>query len=187
MLSPLRLSSLLACLLLAASVVACSEAETPDAWHDGGVTDLPFDAGPGFGSRDEPCANGRCESNALVCVAEPQPGGGTQNMCRERCDLNDQSDPCGTGSTCVRLLSGDGACLPAGGLDEPCPCDEGYACAALQTADGERENICKRACAPDGPDGEPVDAGPGAVVQCPGQQTCRPLQGSDNLGVCLDD
>lgn len=181
-------SSSLLCLLLLSSVVACSEAETPDAQFDGGVpTDRPFDAGPGFGSRDEPCANGRCESSALVCVAEPQPGGGNLNICRERCDLQATDDPCGLGSTCARLLDGDGACLPAGRLDEDCPCDQGFECVALtDTGSGQQVSLCKVACVVELDDGGVLDAGPDAVEDCPGQQSCRQLK-NGNVGVCLDD
>lgn len=181
-------SSLLACLLLLSSSLACSEAETPNAQFDGGVpSEAPFDAGPGFGSRDEPCASGRCESNDLVCVSESIQGGGTENICRFRCDVDATDDPCGLGSTCGLLQNDQGACLPAGGLDGDCPCDEGFSCALLPQGDGGNASICKRTCALEGPDGGVLDAGPDAVAACPGSQVCRRLQGSDNLGVCLDD
>lgn len=175
-------SSVLACLLLLSSTFACSEAETPDARFDGGLPDeAPFDAGPGFGSRDEPCVNARCESSDLVCVSEAQ----GENICRLRCDLAANDDPCGLGSTCGRLQNNEGACLPAGGLDEDCPCDEGFACALLPDGSGANVNICKRSCLVPS-DGGVVDGGD-AVDTCPGQQVCRRLQGSDTLGVCLDD
>lgn len=180
----LRRPPLLACLLLLAPLLACSEAETPDAQFDGGVVHEFFDAGPGFGGRDEPCANGRCSTNALVCVNETQSNGTSQNICRALCDLDDDTDPCGLGFTCGRLENDQGFCRPAGGLDGECPCDEGYSCVRLTTNTGEI-NTCKRTCVVE-ENGNPLDAGPWAVEDCPAQQTCVRLSG-DNSGVCLDD
>lgn len=180
----IRSRPFLFCLLLL-PVLACSEAETPDAQFDAGVQEPGFDAGPGFGSRDEPCFEQRCESNDLVCVSETTSGGETANMCRLRCDRTDTTDPCGPASTCGRLQTDEGACLPAGGLDEDCPCDEGFACTLLNVDDAGQSAICKRTCARDNGDGGVFDAG--NTAPCPADETCRSLQGNDELGVCIAD
>ncbi len=180
--SPLSLSFLL---LLA--LVGCSEAETPDARFDAGPRVVPgLDGGPGFGSRDEPCASGnRCESGDLVCVNETQPNGENESFCRLVCDQEATDDPCGDGSTCGRLQDDRGACLPAGGLDEECPCDDGFACTLLPSGDGGTDAICKQACPFADDDGGVTN--PGDLEDCPAGQTCTRLQGSDGLGVCIED
>jgi len=160
-------------LLSLASVVACSDAVTPNANYEAGV--VVTDGGDDVGGRDQPCTpSNTCNQGDLTCVR----GGTNPNTCRLECDLDDDDDPCGALSTCRPLESGNGVCLPASTLDGPCPCDEGFACVNLGG------NICKIACAvgiDGGPDDCPTDAG-----------ECRPFQGGPDGGlrddgVCLDD
>jgi len=147
---------------------ACSDAETPNA---GWSAPLP-DGGTG-GGRDEPCINSRCNSEDLVCVQ--QGDGANQTLtCRLLCDAN-AADPCGYRSTCRTLRNDQTACLPAGLLDEACPCDEGFACVNLG------DNVCKVACEV-GVDGGPDTCGDG-------EGTCFPFRtgdgGTRDDGVCL--
>lgn len=158
---------------LAAALVTCSEAETPKGFdggsRDGGSLALA-DGGAGSGNRDQPCVNGLCNTPDLACVRERL----GDELCRQRCDRADPSDPCGPGAACGALSNGSGACLPAGGLDESCPCDEGLACTRLPGPDGGPEvSFCKTTCE--------LDAEPG----CPAPLRCRPLAGSET-GVCVE-
>lgn len=161
--------------VVALGTLACSDAETPKAFDAGPLDGGGLaDGGTDRGNRDQPCVDGRCNSNTLVCVRE---GDGAEN-CRLRCERTDPDDPCGPGSTCVALQGDEGgACLPAGGVDEPCPCDEGFACTQLDGADGGIVTRCKTTCDP----GAPADAGP----ECPPPEQCRPLANS-TIGVCVD-
>jgi hypothetical protein len=172
---------------------ACSEAEPPDAYYDGGPRpnfDPAFDAGPGRGNRDQLCTRGQCNAANLVCVAEADGDGGTADYCRLECDLQDNTDPCGVGSKCGRLTDNSGACLPAGAKDEACPCDDGLACTLLPQGDAGEIAICKTICDPDQTGN--VDAGPDAGgggttnPSCDSDETCRRLAGQNDTGVCVD-
>lgn len=169
-----RISSLFFCSLLVATLCACSDAESPDAFYDAGVS-FHADSGPDFGAEGQPCANGNCDNDALVCVIEGSDDG--PRICREKCDREEPGDPCGAGRSCERLTDGTGACLPAGGLDEPCPCDQGFRCMNLPS-DGGPTNICKTECDPN------ADGGPDP---CSATERCARLTGSDDLGVCIDE
>jgi|GEM_PF-1975683 len=170
------LVSAVATALLGASalVAACSNAVTPDAYYDYEVPD----AGPVTeGERDLPCIEvprgdgtiGHICNNDLVCVNQDE-----TFICRAPCDEN-EADPCGTNTqTCRRLSGEDGqhVCLPAYGIDEPCPCQEGLVC--TNTDDGNR---CKYEC---------FFAADGGVSDCPVGE-CRRFTGSDTDGACIGD
>lgn len=162
------------------ALVACSEAETPQGFFDaGGRPDggfSPFDSGPDLGGRDQECLRGRCDSTNLVCVSENQAGGGTVDNCRLRCDQQDNTDPCGDGSSCGNLTDGTGACLPAGKKNEDCPCDEGFTCVILDTGDAGQTTTCKTACQVD------ADAG----QQCAADEECVRLNMGNGAGACVD-
>jgi hypothetical protein len=194
----LSASSLLLVLLGGTALLfapACSEAETPDGSFDGGGRPdggfAPFDAGPNRGGRDQPCAEGRCRNNSLTCVDDTGADGGTVRICRLVCDRDDTTDPCGAGSTCGRLTNGGGACLPAGALDDPCPCDEGFTCVAPDYPDGgiaafpdggEPATLCKPVCTVAPADAGPGDAG-GYDSGCAPDQCVR-LLNSQTAGAC---
>lgn len=149
-------------------VTACSDAETPNAGFSVEETD-----GGTAGGRDEPCVSGRCNSEDLVCVS--QGSGQNQTLtCRLLCDAN-LDDPCGFRSTCRTLENTQQACLPAGLLDEACPCDEGFACVNLASS------VCKIACTMG------VDGGPDTCADEEG--TCFAFRAADggtrDDGVCL--
>jgi hypothetical protein len=139
-----------------------------------GARQPSVDAGPSVapptdgGTRDEPCLNGRCRDDTLVCISEAS-GGDTTQTCRLACDTNDDTDPCGERSTCSRLTNNDGACLPAGQVDDECPCDEGFVCVALDPG-----QLCKTACI--------VDAG---SPTCDPNETCTALANSTVDGACI--
>ena len=74
----------------------------------------------GKGKLDDSCSGtGDCNMG-LICVPTP----GSTGVCKVAnggvCNANDQCEP---GSTCQ-----DGICTPGGGLDQPCPCGEGFKC-----------------------------------------------------------
>ena len=156
-----------------ALVAACSNAVTPDAYYDYEVPDAGHVT---VGNRDQPCievldnngdvAGHRCNSE-LVCVNE-----NSVYTCRAECD-EAAADPCGTNEQTCRRLSGDNAlhvCLPAYGVDEPCPCQEGLVC-----TDTDEGNRCKYEC---------FFGADGGVSDCPVGE-CRRFTGSDTDGACI--
>ncbi|MFZ9889784.1 MAG: hypothetical protein ACO3JL_19995, partial [Myxococcota bacterium] len=155
----------------------CSEAEPPDARFDAGPVADSSDDADDVGGRDQACLPGnRCDSEDLLCVNEND-----AQTCRLVCDLTATDDPCGDRQTCDALGDGSGACLPAGQLDEGCPCDEGFACALLDDGNGGQRAVCKQRCETDAAAG---DAGVADAVPCPAAEQCAPLQGND-FGVCI--
>ena len=166
--------------VVSAGVLACSDAETPNAHFDAGPLDggvALSDGGTTAGNRDQSCVRGLCNDTSLVCV-DPNRSVAGDESCRLKCDRSDSNDPCGVGSTCGELQGVSyGACLPAGGLDAPCPCDEGFACTRLDASDGGTVTLCKEVCDP--------NAAPDAGPECPTGERCRRLDGSQ-IGVCVD-
>jgi hypothetical protein len=182
------------CLILAftlASTIGCSDAETPNSGFDAGFRDAgsAVDPDPDVGGPNQPCDDLDCDRIDLVCVTGATP------TCRTLCDLTDSDDPCGLTFTCEELTNGAGACLPAGSLDEPCPCDEGFdlVCTIVDT-----ERLCKFGCDPGADPGDAgiVDggaSGPDAGFDgqgCPPPATCRPFifdgGASPDEGACLE-
>lgn len=178
-----RWGMLLVLLWASLTAAACSDAEVPNAYYDAGAV---FDAGL-LGYRDQPCLNGRCiNPNLDVCVQ--QGSGANQTLiCREICEPV-QADPCGEGRVCRSLTNGTGACLPANGVDEPCPCDDGLACVNYEV---QNEPV----------DGGPLDAGstiirntckiecernPDGTDTCGNNGRCRLFVGSLTDGVCIE-
>jgi hypothetical protein len=163
------------------AVLGCSEAVTPNANFDAGPLVDDVDAGDdGVGGVDEPCDQGACHPSPpdLVCIDD-----GDDLICRIRCDPQANDDPCLIAKTCVALQSDltQGACVPAGLLDEECPCDEGFACTRINPPDGGAQiERCKTSCDPNvtGPDG-------GTSNECTGGLTCQAFQSNPNEGVCL--
>lgn len=160
------------------SSLNCSEAETPDAQFVPTIVDAGDST---TGGRDQPCNDGRCNEDGLICVEQ-----NSALTCRLSCDLDDSSDPCGHASLCRRLDDDSGACFPGGLLDEPCInsiCDDDLACTLLSIPD------------PDNPDGGTVDAeicklscsidSNGSAIPCPRGMTCALFAGSSTNGVCL--
>ncbi len=178
--------ALLATLVLCSAVLplGCSDAETPDAYFDGGTVD----AGR-RGLRDEPCLEGACINNDVdVCVQQGS-GADATLICKEICDPT-FNDPCGLRRRCRPLDNGTGACLPANLLDESCPCDDGLACVnftqpapPIDLPDGGQitdagtlviRNVCKTECT--------ITAGEDDCEV----GSCRLFMGSITDGVCIE-
>ncbi len=151
--------------------LACSDAQTPNAYYAAAV--IPGDAGP-IGERDQACTstNG-CFGDDLTCINDD-----VSPICRLECDVADNTDPCGVGQACRPLVNTTGgACLPAGALNDPCPCDEGFSCTRVGVGDGGTESVCRTSC-------EFVDGGPG---DCPaGEGECRLFEGQETSGACTE-
>lgn len=160
-----RVTILLATLLL---LTSCSDAESP-VFFDGGALENTTDGGDGLSERDQPCTNGSCAASALICVEDDTSSPGDA-FCRLRCEVTSSTTFCGEQSRCQELSDGSFACLPAGGLDEACPCDDGFVCVNLDAGD----NRCKTACDPNG-DGS----------ECAQGERCAPFS-SGNGGACVD-
>jgi hypothetical protein len=165
-------------LLLSFLAVGCSEAVTPNANFDAGPLQEEDDAGDdGVGGPDQPCDQGTCDTDDLVCIDD-----GSNLICRVRCDPQNSGDPCGQARTCVGLQSDQtqGACVPAGVLDESCPCDEGFHCTVVNGTDGGADvEVCKTAC-------DPAASGvDGGASQCPAPLSCQAFVANPENGVCL--
>ncbi len=165
-------------LSLAGGFLACSDAETPNALYDAGPFVIITDSGVnnGGGELNEACSSNSCANANLLCVPQNN-NGQTENICRARCDVDDNTDPCGLRFTCVRVGENLGACLPAGQNNEDCPCDEGFACARINDSNGNPTDVCKTSCNPSQPVGS---------TGCTDNTRCIAFQGSSTEGVCLD-
>ena len=164
--------------------VGCSDAETPDAYFDGGYVD----AGR-RGLRNEPCLEGGCINEDVDICVQQGSGANATLICREICDPT-FNDPCGLGRRCRPLDNGTAACLPANGLDESCPCDDGLACVSytepadpIDLPDGGQiidagiivvRDVCKTSCT--------ITAGEDDCAV----GTCRLFTGSAVNGVCIE-
>lgn len=113
------------------------------------------------GTLNNPCrSDNSCENDTtLVCIVEDD---GDDATCRQRCEVAADPTDCAADFLCVRLANSttEGACIPIGGLGEPCGvCDTDLACvggACLQQCeivDGGSNCAATESC--ESPDGGP--------------------------------
>jgi len=144
------------------TLITCAagpDAGTFDAGIDGGMADAGVDAGMADAgvdasmadaspasdagpppNLDDPCCNptGECSGN-LACIDGPT---ASEHRCRTLCDLSTRS--CPFGGVCASF-SGQGVCIPAGGIGDDCApelCAEGGICVG-STAENA---VCEQKC-----------------------------------------
>ncbi len=171
-------STLLSALLLSlvSATVACSDAQTPDAYFAADV--IPGDGGQ-VGQRNFPCrTDNSCLDEADTCIR----GGDGTNACRQTCDpAGENEGGCPTDFECRNIIdTNGGACVPVGplgGVDDACPCADGLRCVRFDGVDGGAADLrCRTEC-------EVVDGG---ATACPdGEGQCRLFDDSDTVGACV--